>query len=987
MENTIVSLSVLLVLLSWGLQKMNRAQALPPEAQILLQMKTSVEDPHSSMKDWEDSIDAPCSWNGITCDNSTGMVTEIILETKFLNGPFPSNICGLRNLKKLQLAVNYLYGNLPWTLMNCSQLKYLNLSNNSLSGTLPDFSPLKSLQILDLTFNNFTGSFPSSVGSLPELTSLNLGNNPFRPGKIPQELVNLKKLNYLGLSFCNLVGEIPSFILNFTDLGLVDLSTNYLNGSIPNGISKLRNLAQLELYNNNLTGNIPRELGNLTFLQYFDASKNMLSGNIPEEVGNLRNLVSFEVNTNRLTGEIPESIGELPYLEGLSLYKNNFTGQLPQKLGSLSKFNLLDVSQNQFNGTLPRDMCRGGNMQYFLVIDNFFTGELPETYGDCKTLVRFRVKNNNLNGAVPRGIWGLPNVNIIDLSFNKFDGGIDSGIGNAKELKQLCIQNNQFSGILVQEIGMAKLLVKLEASNNHFTGPIPKEIGNLRQLGDLHLHKNMFEGSIPDEVGFCVSLAVINLAENNLQGSIPESLGYIANLNSLNISNNKLSGSVPKGLGALKLSFLDLSNNKLTGPVPNSLINEAYRQSFSGNPGLCAKRSGKDNYYGNNILGTCSDSHPGKESRQIGIISGLIVGTALLVLVIGLVVFQRRYHQNQVDLKDERDNSFWSLKSFHNLSFSKEEICKALLDEENVIGSGGSGKVYRVPLQTNETVAVKRIWTININNKRQNGLNKLMKAEVDILGTIRHKNIVKLYCCLSNGNSNLLVYEYMPNGNLFDALHNNNEETTSRGSGLVLDWPTRYKIALGAAHGLAYLHHGCLPAIVHRDVKSTNILLDKCNEAKIADFGIAKILQARGGMDSTTAIAGTHGYIAPEYGYSLRVTEKSDVYSFGVVLLELVTGKQPIDPGFGDNKDIVNWVSHKVRSQEDAFQVLDSRISGSFKEEMFKVLKTALHCTSKLPALRPTMREVVQMMVVADPCSGDFGAVEKEKLDTTQMSR
>jgi len=978
MENKIVFWSVCW-LLSCGLLQMNRAQALTQEAQILQLWKSSLKDPQNSMKNWEDSIDAPCNWDGITCDNSTGMVTQIILETKFLNGPFPSNICGLSNLKKLQLGVNHLKGNLPSTLMNCSKLEYLNLTNNSFSGTLPDFSPLKSLQILDLTINNFTGPFPASVGNLPELTSLSLANNPFNPGNIPEQLMNLQKLNLLYLASCNLEGEIPSFLLNFTDLGLLDLSANNLHGSIPREISKLNKLYQLELYSNNLSGNIPQELGNLTFLQYFDASKNMLSGNIPEEVGNLRNLVSFQLYMNQLSGQIPESFGEFLYLEGLSLYKNNFTGQLPQKLGSLSKFNLLDVSENQFSGTLPKDMCRGGNLQKFLVLDNFFTGELPETYGDCKTLVRFRVNNNNLSGPVPKGIWGLPNVNIIDLSFNHFVGGIGSEIANVKELSELYIQNNQLSGILVPEIGMAELLVKLEANNNHFTGPIPKEIGNLRELTDMHLQNNMFEGSIPDEVGSCTSLVIVNLAENYLQGSIPESLGYIADLNSLNLSNNKLSGSIPSSLGALKLSLLDLSNNKLIGPVPSSLIYEVNRQSFSGNPGLCANSSGNDNYNNNNILEACSDSHRGKEASQMGIISGLIVGTALLLLVLGLIHFQRRYRQNQLDLMDERDNSSWTVKSFQNLSFSEEEIYNTLLKEENVIGSGGSGKVYCVTLQNNETVAVKRIWTMNINNNKQNGLDRLIKAEVDILGTIRHKNIVKLYCHLSNGNSNLLVYEYMPNGNLFDALHENNEEKTLKRSGMDLDWPTRYKIALGAAHGLAYLHHDCLPAIVHRDVKSTNILLDKCYEAKIADFGLAKILQVCGGRDSTVAFAGTHGYIAPEYAYSLNVTEKSDVYSFGVVLLELVTGKQPIEPGFGENKDIVYWISHKICSQKDAFEALDSKICKSFQEEMMRVLKIAVHCTYNLPALRPTMREVVQMLLDADPCSSNFRSIQTGK--------
>lgn len=199
----------------------------------------------------------------------------------------------------------------------------------------------------------------------------------------------------------------------------------------------------------------------------------------------------------------------------------------------------------------------------------------------------------------------------------------------------------------------------------------------------------------------------------------------------------------------------------------------------------------------------------------------------------------------------------------------------------------------------------------------------------------------------------------MPNGNLFEALHSHND----------LDWPSRHKIALGAAHGLAYLRHDCSPAIIHRDVKSTNILLDQFYEAKIADFGVAKVLQAcnRGG-DSITVFAGTHGYIAPEYAYSLKVTEKSDVYSVGVVLLELITGRGPIETEFGENKNIVSWTSGKILKSEDLIAVLDSKISKSFKDQMIQVLKIAVSCTHKLPALRPSMREVVQMLLDADPC-------------------
>ncbi|GLJ17334.1 hypothetical protein SUGI_0300990, partial [Cryptomeria japonica] len=898
-------------------------QALTEEAQILLEMKKSLKDPHNALNDWKDSIDAPCNWNGISCDNNTDI-------------------------------------------MNCTKLQSLNLTKNSFSGTLPDFSPLKSLQILDVTNNNFTGEFPASVGNLAELTSLNLAGNQFRPGKIPQQLMNLKKLEVLYLADCNLVGEIPSFIFNFTDLVLLDLSCNSLEGSIPKVISKLSKLYQLELYKNNLTGNIPPELGNLTALKYFDASKNMLSGNLPEEVGNLRNLVSFQVYMNQLSGQIPETFGDFPYLEGLSLYTNNFTGQLPQKLGSLSNFKFIDVSGNKFTGPLPKDICRGGNLQYFLVLDNLFTGELPNSYEDCKSLIRFRVNINNLTGRVPKGIWGLPNANIIDLSFNNFDGELGPEISNAKKLTEFYINNNQFSGILVSEIGMASQLFKVEVQNNQFTGSIPQEISSLRNLNELYLQGNMFEGSIPPEIGLCTSLVVINLAENHLSGLIPDSLGSIVGLNSLNLSNNHLHGSIPNSLGTLKLSFVDFSNNHLSGPVPNSLVSNINSERFSENPGLCVKSSRSNSH----LLHTCKSSHLTKESRKIIFISGFIVGIAMLILVIGLVLLWQKCHQNRDESRDKKGgNTHWKFKSFHKISFTEKDISEALLKEENIIGSGGSGKVYRVDLQNNVTVAVKWLCPVDINSFKQNDINNQMNAEVDVLGMVRHKNIVRLYCSLSNGKSNLLVYEYMENGNLFDALHKVYTENASKGSGLHLDWPTRYKIALGAAHGLAYLHHDCLPTIVHRDIKSTNILLDDDYEARIADFGIAKFLQAGGGKDPTTVFAGTYGYIAPECAYTFEVTEKSDIYSFGVVLLELVTGKQPVEPEFGDSKHIVFWISQKICSQQGPFEVLDSRISKYFEEEMIKVLKIAVRCTFEVPTLRPSMREVVQMLLEADPCS------------------
>lgn len=207
---------------------------------------------------------------------------------------------------------------------------------------------------------------------------------------------------------------------------------------------------------------------------------------------------------------------------------------------------------------------------------------------------------------------------------------------------------------------------------------------------------------------------------------------------------------------------------------------------------------------------------------------------------------------------ENMSSSFFSyaVKSFHRINFNPREIIDALIDK-NIVGHGGSGTVYKIELSNGEVVAVKKLWsqkTKDSASEDQLFLVKELKTEVETLGSIRHKNIVKLYSCFSSSDCSLLVYEYMPNGNLWDALH--------RGRTL-LDWPIRHRIALGIAQGLAYLHHDLLPPIIHRDIKSTNILLDINYQPKVADFGIAKVLQARGKDFTTTVIAGTYGYLAP----------------------------------------------------------------------------------------------------------------------------
>jgi serine/threonine protein kinase len=346
----------------------------------------------------------------------------------------------------------------------------------------------------------------------------------------------------------------------------------------------------------------------------------------------------------------------------------------------------------------------------------------------------------------------------------------------------------------------------------------------------------------------------------------------------------------------------------------------------------------------------------------------IAVGVVVLFSSVSFITFYLRRSQKDHEKSLKEDS--WDMKSFHVLSFSEDEILDSV-KKENLIGKGGSGNVYKVVLGSGIELAVKHIWNSDSGGRRSSRsttpmIPKSVKkssefdAEVQTLSPIRHVNVVKLYCSITSEDSSLLVYEYFPNGSLWDRLHSCGK--------MGLDWDVRYEIAVGAAKGLEYLHHGCERPVIHRDVKSSNILLDENLKPRIADFGLAKIVQAKASKDSTHVIAGTHGYIAPEYGYTYNVTEKSDVYSFGVVLMELVTGKKPIEAEYGENKDIVFWVSSKLKTKESVLSIVDSSIPEVYREEAINMLRIAILCTDRLPTLRPTMRRVVQMLEDGEPC-------------------
>ncbi|KAK8681679.1 hypothetical protein V6N13_054081 [Hibiscus sabdariffa] len=830
-----------------------------------------------------------CNFTGVHC-NSRGYVDALNISGWSLSGSFPNDVCSyLPELRVVDISRNNIHGNFLNGVVNCSSLEVFNMSSIYIRTKLPDFSKLVSLRVLDLSYNHMiTGDFPMSITNLTNLEVLYFNENDrLNPWKLPENISRLSKLRVMVFTTCMLYGRIPASIGNMTSLVDLELSGNYLSGRIPKELGLLKNLQQLELYYNQLSGTIPEELGNLTELGDLDMSVNALRGNIPGSICRLPKLGSLQLYNNSLTGEIPGEIAESTTLSILSLYRNLFSGHLPQNLGFSSPLIVLDLSENNISGPLPAEVCRGGKLLYLLLLDNKFSGNLPESYANCKTLVRFRVSNNYLDGSIPRGLFGLPHVSIIDLADNNFWGGFPNSFGNARNLSELLLQNNKVSGFL------------------------PPGISGAVNLG------------------------------NNLSSSIPTSFSLLKSLNVLDLSNNHLTGNIPECLSELLPNSMNFSNNQLSGPIPLSLIKGGLVESFSGNPGLCVPIHVQN-------FPICSHIYNQKKQNSMW----AIIISVIVITIVALLVLKCRLSKRRAVMEHDEtlSSSFFSydVKSFHRICFDQHEIFEAMVDK-NIVGHGGSGMVYRIELQSGDVVAVKKLWSKTMKDSASDDqliFDKGLKTEVDTLGSIRHKNIVKLYSYFSSMDCNLLVYEYMLNGNLWDALHKGRFD---------LDWPIRHRIALGVAQ----------------------------------DFGIAKVLQARGGKDSTTTvIAGTYGYLAPEYAYSNKATTKCDVYSFGVVLMELITGKKPVETDFGENKNIVYWISTKLETKGEIMEVLDKKLSMTFKDEMIQALRIAMRCTCKNPTQRPAMNEVVQLLIEADPCRLDsckFSSKIKEEPNVNKI--
>jgi Leucine-rich repeat (LRR) protein len=872
---------------------------------------------------------------------------------KVLGGPIPAFLTGFSSLKRLALAGNEFSGPIPDELSQlCGRIVELDLSGNRLVGGLPaSFAKCRSLEVLDLGGNQLSGSFVDDVVS------------------------TISSLRVLRLSFNNITGQnpLPALAAGCPLLEVVDLGSNELVGEIMEDLcSSLPSLRKLFLPNNYLNGTVPKSLGNCANLESIDLSFNLLVGKIPEEIMVLPKLVDLVMWANGLSGEIPDMLcSNGTTLETLVISYNNFTGGIPASIFRCVNLIWVSLSGNRLTGSVPRGFSKLQKLAILQLNKNQLSGPVPAELGSCNNLIWLDLNSNSFTGTIPPELASQTGL---------IPGGIVSG-------KQFAFLRNEAgnicpgAGVLFEFFGIrperlaAFPTVHLCPSTRIYTGTTVYSFDKNGSMIFLDISYNRLTGAIPAGLGNMMYLEVLNLGHNDLNGTIPYEFSGLKLVGALDLSNNHLTGGIPPGLGGLTfLADLDVSSNNLSGPIPSTGQLTTFPQSrYANNSGLCGiplPPCGHDPGQGS----VPSASSDGRRKVVGGsILVGIVLSMLTLLLLLVTTLCKLRKNQKTEEMRTGYIQSLptsgttsWKLSGVHeplsiNVATFEKPLKKLtfahLLEATNgfsagtLIGSGGFGEVYKAKLKDGTVVAIKKLIHFTGQGDRE------FTAEMETIGKIKHRNLVPLLGYCKIGDERLLVYEYMKHGSLDVLLHDK-----AKTAGVKLDWAARKKIAIGAARGLAFLHHSCIPHIIHRDMKSSNVLLDSNLEARVSDFGMARLMNALDTHLSVSTLAGTPGYVPPEYYQSFRCTTKGDVYSYGVVLLELLSGKKPIDPTeFGDN-NLVGWAKQMVKENRSG-DIFDPTLTNtkSGEAELYQYLKIARDCLDDRPNQRPTMIQVMAM--------------------------
>ncbi|KAK2368146.1 putative leucine-rich repeat receptor serine/threonine-protein kinase [Trifolium repens] len=738
----------------------------------------------------------------------------------------------------------------------------------------------------------------------------------------------------------------------------------------------------------NLPGTLPPELNRLRYLQIIDLSRNYLNGTIPKEWGSMTNLLKITLPSNRLTGSIPVEIANISTLIQLELTANQMSGNIPPELGNFTQIRTLRLSSNNFTRELPATLAKLTTLLDFQISDNQFSGKIPDFIQNWTNINSLFIQGSGLSGPIPSEISLLRNLTDLRISdLNGFEYAPLPLFNNTPLLKNLILRNCKINGKLHDYFGTITTLKRLDLSFNNISGTIPSTSAVMNDVKFIFLTGNLLTGSLPTwkkdidvDVSYnnlsisqgsqiCQSgrlnLFSPTLAYNNigtvscLRKCLKYSYSLHINCGGTQVTDDQTYGSLGRRVFDIYLQGMlmkkDFNIAEEAGVVGKKVIKQFKDVDVTSNTleirlywaGKGTQSLPNRSVYGPIIsaISVESDSPPG--SLSAGAVVGIVVAAAIIVILVFGILWWKGCFGMKYSLARELE----SLELQTGL-FTLRQIKAATnnFDISNKIGEGGFGPVYKGCLPNGTLIAVKQL-----SSKSRQG-NREFLNEIGMISALQHPYLVKLYGCCVEGDQLLLIYEYLENNSLARALFGPEEHR------IRLDWSTRKKICVGIARGLAYLHEESRLKVVHRDIKATNVLLDTDLNPKISDFGLAK-LDEEDNTHISTRIAGTYGYMAPEYAMHGYLTDKADVYSFGIVALEIVCGRT--NTIYRSKKEalyLLEW-AHTLKEKGDLMELVDRRLGSDFnRKEAMMVINVALLCTNFTSNLRPAMSSVVSML-------------------------
>ncbi|XP_038898249.1 probable leucine-rich repeat receptor-like serine/threonine-protein kinase At3g14840 [Benincasa hispida] len=875
--------------------------------------------------------------NNVTCNcnfqnNTVCHVTNILLKAQSLPGTLPPQIVRLPFLQELDLTRNYLSGPIPpeW---GSTKLVKISLLGNRLTGPIPEtIGNISTLTDLVLEMNHFSGTIPPELGNLTNLSRLLLTSNNFS-GEIPPSLAKIASLTDFRISDNHFKGPIPKFIQNWTNLVKVAIQASGLSGPIPSEIGLLTKLTDVRISDLNGGSSPFPSLNSLTNLKVLILRSCNITGMLPDNLAWLASSKTLDFSFNKITGQIPDRFEVLKKVDTIYLTGNLLNGSVPTWM--LNEGENIDISYNKFNQRNGQNIgCQSRNLNLFASSSQDNNSGKVSCLGGCqKTWYSVHIncggKEEIINGTTKFDAdtnTGKPSL--------FFSGGENWGFSNTGSF----MDDDRATDDFIALNSSALSIPNPELYTRARISPISLTyyafcLGTGNYTVSLHFAEIMFTN---DETYRSLGRRYFDVY---VQGKLE--------MKDFNIAD---------AAGGIGKPFV----KKFTVSVTNGTIEIRLFWAGKGSNAIPVR-----GVYGPLIsaISVDPDFEPpseGGNAISAGAVVGIVVAVLFIVILVLGVLWWRGCLRKTSTLEQE-------LKGLDlgTGSFSLRQIRAATnnFDAANKIGEGGFGPVFKGVLADGTVIAVKQL-----SSKSKQG-NREFVNEIGMISALQHPHLVKLYGCCIEGNQLLLVYEYLENNSLARALFGPEE------CQLKLDWPTRQKICVGIARGLAYLHEESRLKIVHRDIKATNVLLDKNLNPKISDFGLAK-LDEEENTHISTRVAGTFGYMAPEYAMRGYLTDKADVYSFGIVALEIVSGRS--NTSFRAKDDCFYLLDHAntLKERDSLLELVDPRLGSDFnKIEAMTMINIALQCTNVIAADRPAMSSVVSMLegkvavkeVVSDP--------------------